>query len=234
MSVLDKYKFELKKRGIFGAVTGERLSGKSTLAGTLPGKTAMLVTELFETGAGSAIQMAKKMGNMLDVYKFDNISSLLEIAEAASKSYDNIYIDSASGITEVMYRTPEMQALIKKNSWDGFRFLAEKVEDLMLRTKELTENSKLNILYTVALVKDKDGDLVPETKGNAVVKNIRAIFPVVLALRPSYNEDGKSTAPTLVTSSSYPYMARLDDLLIENNPGVMDADLSKVLKLLKG
>ena len=75
MSILAKYKLEQKQRGIFGAITGLRLAGKSTLAGTLPGKTAMLTARLFETGSGSAIALAKQLGNYIDVYVFDTIST---------------------------------------------------------------------------------------------------------------------------------------------------------------
>ena len=234
MGILAKNKLNLAKRGIFGAITGRRLAGKTTLAGTLPGKTAMFTADLFETGASSAIALAKSLGNTLDVYTFDSISSLVEMIEEASTEYDNIYIDSATGVTELMYRSTEISAAIKKNSWDGFRLLADRVEDLMLRTKSLTEKSGLNIFYTISLVENKDSILAPESKGNSVVKNIRAIFPVVVALSPKFDDDGNLLPPDLVTASDGEYAARIDGLLTNDNPGIIEPDLSKLINLLKG
>ena len=151
-----------------------------------------------------------------------------------AKTYDNIYVDSATGVTELMYRTPEMQMAIKKNSWDGFRVLAEKVEELMLKTKELTEDGKTNIFYTVSLVPTKEGGLEPEAKGSSVTKNIRAIFPIVVALMPQKDEEGNALPPRLITSSMAGYSARLDDILIQHNPGSLDANLTTLIKFLKG
>lgn len=232
MSILQQNRLNLQKRGLFCAITGKRLAGKSTLAGTLPGKTAMLTAALFETGSGSATALAKELGNELDVFTFNSIGELKEMITEASKSYNNIYIDSATGVTELVYRSPKIVAALKKNTWDAFREIADIVEDLMLHTKALTEQSELNIFYSISLI-EKDGVLVPEAKGNAVVKNIRAIFPVVLALRPEFNEDGESLEPSLITKTTGEYGARIDDLLAANNPGILPADLSKVIDLLK-
>jgi hypothetical protein len=241
MSLLQSKRKSVKKRGIFAAVTGQRLSGKSTLAGTLSGKTAMLTARMFETGSTSAESLATRLGGTLDVFEFSSAKELIAMAKEASETYDNIYIDGASGLTEILYRTPEIAKAIDKNSWDGFAKLGDAVEDVLLSIKELAETDDgPNVFVTAALEAKYDAagsiiELAIEAKGKSVIKNLRKIFPIVLCLRPSYDADGQVLdVPELVTKTDGPFGARIDSLLADENPGVMPADLSDLINLIKG
>ena len=242
LSILERKRLSLSKAGVFAVVVGPRLGGKSTLAGTLTGKTAMLQAELFETGSGSAISKAEEMGNHLEVFTFGNVTELLELVEELSTSdFDNIYIDGSTGITEQLYRKTDIAAAIKKNSWDGFRLVADEVERVMLTTKQLTEEFGKNVFFTLSVAEKYDslGNLIEikaEQKGNAVVKNIRAIFPVVVALRARFDEEGNQMdEPELITKTDGLYAARIDNLLAKQNPGLIyPANLSELINLSKG
>ena len=240
MSILEKKRMVMKDKGVFGVILAERLGGKSTLGGTLPGKTAMLTAGLFETGAGSAIAKAKELKNDLQVFRFDSLNEYFKMLEELKESdFDNIYIDGASGITEMIYRQADIKAAIKKNSWDGFREVADKVEEQILATKELAEIFNKNVFYTMSVAPEMDKlgnvlSLKPEQKGNATVKNMKAIFPVVVSLRPKFDDDGNQLdEPELVTKTDNIYSGRLDDILSTQNPGTLPADLSTVISLLR-
>jgi hypothetical protein len=241
VSLLEKNRKLIKNQGLFAAVTGQRLSGKSTLAGTLPGKTAMLTAKLFETGSASAVKLASEYGNKLDVFEFSNARELIEMAnEAVKAGYDNLYIDGASGLTEVLYRLPEIQKLLDKNQWDAYAKLADYIEDVMLAIKPLAEkDGGVNVFFTAALEPkyDQHGNVIElavESKGKSVIKNMRKIFPVVVALRPKYDQEGRQMdQPELVTKTDGVYGARIDSLLSHHNPGKIDADLTKLIALIK-
>lgn len=241
MSLLQKNRKVLQSQGIFGVITGCRLSGKSTIAGTLPGKTAMLTAKLFETGSASAQVLAAQNGNALDVFEFSSAKDLIGMAQEAAASYDNIFIDGASGLTEVLYRLPEIQKLIEKNQWDGFAKLADYVEEVMLAIKSLAERQDgVNVFFTAALEPKYDSvgniiELSVESKGKSIIKNMRKLFPVVVALRPKYDSEGHQLdQPEMVTKTDGPYGARIDSLLSNNNPGILPADLTQLIALIKG
>jgi hypothetical protein len=242
MSLLQKHRKVLQNQGLFAAVTGMRLSGKSTLAGTLPGKTAMLTAKLFETGSASAVSLAAEMGNKLDVFEFSTAKELIELAkEADAAGYDNIYVDGASGLTEVLYRLPEIQKLMDKNSWDAYSKLGDYVEDVMLTLKPIAErDGGPNIFFTAALEPKYDQlgnviELAIESKGKSVIKNIRKIFPVVVALRAKVDGEGNTLpVPELVTKTDGVYGARIDSMLAHHNPGSITADLTQLISLIKG
>lgn len=240
-SLLQSKRKSVKSRGIFAAITGQRLSGKSTLAGTLPGKTAMLTTRMFETGSATAETLAARLGSSLDIFEFSSAKELLTMAKEASLTYDNIYIDGASGLTEILYRSPEITKELKKNVWDGFAMLGDSVEDVLLGIKELAEKDEgINVFVTAALEPKFDAagniiELAIEAKGKSVIKNLRKIFPIVVCLRPSYDEEGRlKDEPEMVTKTDGPYGARIDSLLADQNPGLLNADLAELVALVKG
>lgn len=242
MSLLQKHRKVLQNQGLFAAITGMRLSGKSTLAGTLPGKTAMFTAKLFETGSASAVALAAERGNKLEVFEFSTARELIDMAkEADAAGYDNIYVDGASGLTEVLYRLPEIQKLLDKNSWDAYAKLGDYVEDVMLSLKPIAEkDGGPNVFITAALEPKYDQlgnviELAIESKGKSVIKNIRKIFPVVVALRTKFDAEGQPmSTPELVTKTDGVYGARIDSMLAHNNPGVIDADLTKFIQVVKG
>ena len=48
---------------LFCVVAGPRLGGKTTIAGTLPGKTLLLQAAVLESGSRSALKLARERGN---------------------------------------------------------------------------------------------------------------------------------------------------------------------------
>lgn len=240
-SLLQSKRKVIANRGIFAAILGTRLSGKSTIAGTLPGKSAMLTAKTFETGSGSAEKMAKDLGASLDVFEFSSAKDLVAMAkEAAAEGYENIFIDGASGLTEVLYRTPEISKKMVTNQWDAYALLADHVEDALLAIKDLTDkDGGVNVFVTASVEPKYDQagnviEMVIESKGKSVIKNLRKIFPVVVTLRPMYDENGhKLDAPEMVTKTDGVYSGRIDSLLNQDNPGLLNADLRDLINLVK-
>jgi hypothetical protein len=242
MSLLAQRRKSLQTRGIFGAILGQRTAGKSTIAGTLPGRTCMLTAKTFETGAASAQALAAERGNQLDVFEFASAKELVAMAkEAVAEGYDNLFIDGASGLTEIMYRTPEIAKKLNSNQWEAYALLADHVEDALLAIKELAEvDNGVNIFVTASVEAkyDQAGNVIEyaiESKGRSVIKNLRKLFGVVVHLRPAFDGDGnRLDAPELVTKTDGPYMARIDSLLAHHNSGIMEADLTSLISLIKG
>lgn len=240
-SLLQSKRKVIANRGIFAAILGTRLSGKSTIAGTLPEKSAMLTAKTFETGSGSAEKMARDLGTSLDVFEFSNAKDLVAMAKAAiAEGYENLFIDGASGLTEILYRTPDISRKMTSNQWDAYAMLADQVEDCLLALKELTDkDGGVNIFVTAAVEPKYDQagnliELIVESKGKSVIKNLRKIFPVVVTLRPVYDENGqKLDAPEMVTKTDGIYSGRIDSLLNQDNPGVLNADLQELINLVK-
>lgn len=243
MSILDKKRKNMQTRGIFAAVCAERLVGKSTLAGTAPGKVAMLTAQSFETGDQAALQLSEKLGNQLteaDFFEFSGAGELNEIIEALiEEGYETIYIDGMSGLTELLCRTQIFKDKSKKDKWEAWGWLAEDVEDVILNTKKYADQQGINIFYTVAIKPDLDkaGNVIgysQEIKGNKTSKNIKSIFPTVITLVPNVTEEGETLdAPLMLTKTQGLHTARIDSILADRNPGVLEADLSQLIKLIR-
>lgn len=241
MSLLQSKRKSIKTRGIFAAILGVRLSGKSTVAGTLPGKSAMMTAKTFETGSASAEQLAKNLGAELDVYEFTSSKDLIAMCKEAALTYNNIFIDGASGLTEILYRQPDIAKAVQKNAWDGYALLGDYVEDALLAIKDLTEvDGGVNIFVTASVDPkyDQAGNIleyVIESKGKSIIKNIRKIFPVVVSLRAAFNENGhRLDEPEMITKTEGVYSGRIDSLLAQDNPGILPADLTTLISLIKG
>lgn len=238
MSVLAKLKAQKQSAGFFGVVAGCRLGGKSTIAGTLPGKTIMMQAKLIETGSRSAEALAKRMGNEIDVVEFDTINTLVSVlAELRDdKTYDNVYIDGLSAINEMKSREPEMVKQFKKNVWDAYRDVGDSAMNILYLAKLLAEETGKNVFFTLAMKEKYDsmGNLInleADLKGNMTLGSIKRLCPTVVCVRSVMNEDG-TVERQLLTKSDGPYSARIDCLLDDTNPGVLEADLSKVLELV--
>jgi hypothetical protein len=241
MSLLQSKRKSIKTRGVFAAILGQRLGGKSTIAGTLPGKSAMLTAKTFETGSATAEKLAANLGAELDVYEFTSAKDLAAMCKEAAETYDNIFIDGATGLTEILYRQSDITKALQKNSWDGFALLGDQVEDALLAIKDLTErDGGVNIFVTASVEPKYDQagnviELVIESKGKSVIKNLRKIFPVVVSLRPAYDENGHVLdEPEMVTKTDGVHSGRIDSLLAQDNPGLLPADLSALINLIKG
>ena len=242
MSLLQSRRKVIANRGAFVAILGQRLSGKSTIAGTLPGKSAMFTARIFETGSASAQTMADRNGATLDVYEFSNGKELTALVkEAVAEGYENIFIDGVSGLTEILFRLPEISKAITKSAWDGYAMLGDQVEDVLLSLKEIAEkDGGPNIFVTAAIEPkyDQAGNVIEmmvESRGKSVLKGLRRLFPVVVSLIPAYDENGiKLDVPDLLCKTDGVYPGRIDSLLAQDNPGVLNADLSALISLIKG
>jgi hypothetical protein len=240
MSIIAKLTQKKKDKGVFGIVAGLRLGGKSTLAGTLPGQTLLIQAALRETGSSSAAALASSLGNELTIVEFETLSELREVLlEAAESKFDNIYIDGITAITEVRYNEPEVLRKATSGSpWGAFDLIKKTMADFIELSKKIAENYNKNVFMTLALNPEFDsaGSLIevkPELKGKATLSIIKGYAPTVLVIRSRKDEKGQ-TIRELITKNDGPYSARIDTLLDQQNPGVLPADLSQVITLIKG
>ena len=237
MGILDKIKESRSEEGVFAVVAGLRLSGKSTLAGTLKGKTIMLQAKTLETGSKSALQLAKKNKNKLDIASFESLAELIELMEEVkAMDYDTVYIDGLSAVNEMKYFSPEVQKIIKKNVWDGYRELGDSLRRFLLFAKELS--TKKDVILTLALDPkfDANGSLVEAKvalKGNVTINEVTRLCPVVISVTSGYN-DKDELVRKLLTKGDGVLPGRIDSILDEDNPSELPADLSKVFDLIKG
>lgn len=229
--------------GVYAVVAGTRISGKTTALGTLPGRTKLLQAELFETGSNSAVKLAKRNGGTLEIESFSSVQDLMEKFQTAAKSgdYDNIAVDSLSAVTTMKYNEPELQALVKRDNWGAFRQLGQTMQDFMLAAKKSTITDGVNVFMTLGLKAKYDAvgnivDLEPELKGNATLSAIQSLCPTVVYTRVMIGEDGKPIRE-LITAPDGVFNGRIDNLLDDENPGVIDINnggLAKVIELAKG
>jgi hypothetical protein len=222
------------KIGMFGVIAGPRLGGKTTLAGTLPGSTLLLQAALLETGSRSAQVLAKKRNADLTVETFRDLTHLraeIDKIKSGEKQYDNYYFDGLSAITDLRYKQSDIQQMCKKNVWEGFGKLGEDVNALLLEMKEIAD-SGANVFITCALKVNKEGgDVELETKGKMAVTAITKLGEAVLTVMLLPVEGGGEKR-MLITKSAGQWPGRIDGILDEDNPGIMEPDLTKVLALL--
>lgn len=243
MSILAKYAKTKGTKGIFAIVKGTRLSGKSTLAGTLPGNSILAQAALLETGSNSAESLAKKLNNKLAVLEFKTVEELIDILKEFKtlEGYDNLYIDGITAVTELKYKEPRINRKVNGGGnlvWEGFREIAEATEALIESCKGITETSTKNVFLTLSLdpKHDSNGDLIeliPITKGQSTLGKLERYGNNTVAIRSRTTEKGELVREIL-TKNHGPYTARIDSLLDDGNPGVLPADLSKLINLIKG
>ena len=157
------------------------------------------------------------------------------------KDYTNLVIDGITAITELKYREPRINRKVNGGGtlvWDGFREIAEATEALIESCKNVTETTDKNVVLTLSLdpKHDTNGEvveLIPITKGNATLGKLDRYGNNAVVIRCKQGEKGEVTRE-LVTKNQGPYTARIDSLLDENNPGVIPADLTKLINLIKG
>lgn len=245
MSILERLK---KKKAedekFFGVITGFRTAGKSTLAGTLPGRTLMLQAAVLESGSRSARALAKELGNELHVESFTSIDHLTEILKEleSDTDFDHVYLDSLSALTELKYREPATKSLTRKSVWDGFRAIGDAAEDILLPLKQLTLPSvakkQKNTFCTVALdaKRDEHGNVVEvemAAKGRMAISLVAKLGDGVLTCLPPKETENGTTGYRLLTSAIGPYPGRIDGVLAADNPQIVEpASLATVLELL--
>lgn len=239
MNIKDRLRKREETRGVFGVVGALRLGGKTTLSGTLPGKTLLLQAHLLESGSNSAKNLANENGNELDVLDFVSYSDLMSLLLSEEiLEYDNIYIDGISAINEMKFSDKDIQLAKKKNVWDAFRDLGEALRDFLKLAKTLSTEHGKNVFITLAYKAKYGSDgavisLEPDVKGSVTTSEIQRLCPVVLGLDSAVSETGE-TNRWIVTKSDNLIPARIDSLLDHNNPGKIPADLTVLINLVKG
>lgn len=237
MSLKERINNKSKSEGLFVVVGGMRLDGKTTLAGTLPGKTLLLYAKVLETGSDSATALAKKNKHKLDSAAFDSLEDLVGLLqEAVQEKYDNIYIDGCSAVNYMKHISDEVQAAAKKNVWDSYALLADSMRQFLRLAKMISLDHGINVFITLSYKStlNNNGDIIklsPVLKGNITMSEIHSLVPIVLAVKRDVDEDG-DLQRVLLTKSDAVYPARVDGLLDEDNPGILLPDLRQLFKLL--
>ena len=243
MSILAKLKQEHRaadKQYIL--VMGRSTSGKSTLGGTLPGKTLFLEVKGKEYGGQNAAAKAYSRGNVVDVVALGSVKDFLDLAEElkADKDYDNVVIDSYSGLTFLVADEPEIEQVIvgkKGNSFHAFdkiRFDVAKVHKAFSAlTYAATAVKPKNVVATVAFDVKLDGngasaDLVIVQKGRASYQEYTRPAPTIVTLTTKKDTGER----VMLTSNNGIYLASVNALLDEQNPKIMEPDLAALLKLM--
>jgi hypothetical protein len=228
---------------MFGIVAGQRLAGKTTIVGTLPGKTLLLQAAVLESGSESAQELAKKHGNELKVLNFSTIEELNGLLKELRTDtiFDNVVVDSLSAITDIKYSEPKVRALVKTDNWAAFREIGETATAIILALKELTYPEKTAAPKTawltcaLSIKQDKNGQVIDvslDCKGNVATSSVTKYGEaVVTVMPPQYTETGEGHH-RLLTKTLDVWPARVDGVLKENNPGVIEpASLAAVLAL---
>ena len=131
---------------------------------------------------------------------------------------------------------PLVEKLAKTNVWDAYKIIGDSMRDFIFLCKEISTTGK-NVITTLALTAELNANgalvaLKPVTKGKVVLQEITGKAPVFVTLRLVEDDNG-TTRREMVTRSDVNYIGRIDSILDEDNPGVMEADLGKLLNLLK-
>lgn len=246
MSILARVKKQDAEGGkrLFAAVCAPRLVGKTTLAGTLPGKTLLLQVAVLESGSKSAQALATQLGNDLTVLSIGTLPEWEDvIAELAKDTeFDNIYVDGLTAINEVIFRDPKATALRNKDGFKGYALIGETTDRILTDLKRLTYASGAakpkNVFVTVALKVENEGgvtDVKLEVKGKVSVTSITKLAEAVLTVVPPVKTEGGVTPHSLLTKSDGVWPGRVDGLLESQNPGtIAPANLTTFLNLIGG
>jgi hypothetical protein len=234
-SIAERIKQKRKESGHFIVVAAERMLGKTTIAGTLPGKTLFLFANVYESGYQSAVALAKRNGNKMDALTFTDLKDLVEILSDDLSTYDNIFIDGISAVSAMKADEPLVEKLAKTNVWDAYKVIGDSMRDFIFLCKEISTTGK-NVITTLALTPEVNANgnltgLKPVTKGKVVLQEISGRVPIFVTLRLVDTENG-GTRREMVTKSDSVFPGRIDAVLDEDNPGVMEADLGALLKFV--
>lgn len=220
---------------LFAVVAGPRLGGKTTLAGTLPGKTCLLQAAVHESGSRSAQALARKRGNTLVVEEFTDLVDFWPKLQAAYETdADHIYIDGFSAINDMRWGQDDIQRCHKNNAFQAYDLHGQDMVKLLRRIKEYSYGNK-NIFITCALRVDQTGNAAPdvklEAKGKMGVTEITKIGEAVLTVASFPSEEGPKRVLITRTVDNWP--GRIDGVLDEDNSVTMAPDLAQVLALLE-
>ncbi len=225
-----------ENKKLFCVVAGPRLGGKTTLCGTLPGRTLLLQAAVLESGSRSAQALAKRNGNQLTVDSFADLVDLRARIDKlfVSKDYDHIYVDGLSAITDLKFAEPNIQSMAAKNVWDAYLKLGKDVQDLVLMLKGLSYGpAAKNVFITCALkVKTEGGstDVELEAKGKMAVTAITKLGEAVITITEIPTEGGKKQR-VMITKNFENWPGRVDGVLDDENEGFFAPDLNTILEM---
>ena len=225
----------------FTVIAGPRLSGKTTLCGTLPDNALLLQAAVFESGADTAEAKAKKLGHNLVTHSFENIPQILKQIERLKKDtkFDYLYVDGFSALTEMKSKEADYIKLAQKDSWGAYRLLGEQVSNVVLELKRLCFSQHAakpkHVFLTAALkIKTESSghvDVELEATGRMAVTTLTKLAPCILCNFEKTLENGKQQR-MLLTRSSKSWPGRIGGVLDEDNPGEIIADLREFLKII--
>jgi hypothetical protein len=235
MSLKKRIQETKREQGLFVVLAGPRLGGKTTTLGTLPGKTLLLEVADKESGSLGAVNMAKSLGNNLEVVRVHDCADIQALVEEAlTLDYDNIAIDGISALTEVECEKPKVKKMLEGASakWDGWKIMGDTIVDLLQYLKHASRASGKTIVATMAL-KEKfnpDGVVVTtemDAKGNMTETFIKGKCPYYVVARLAADAEGNPLR-ILQTYNDGVYTARLDGIFDSNNPKGFRSDPTKV------
>lgn len=228
----------------YALIVGRSSSGKTTVAGSVPGKTLLLQIRDREFGCESAIALARSLGNEVIPYSISTIQELLDIAIElrTDKDYDNVYVDGWSAITFMLAESPDIAPMIEGrkggNSFVGYARIQTDVAKIQKAYAELTYPDIIkpkSVFFTLAIdVKtDANGvatDIVPVMKGKASYQEFTRPSPTIVTLAVQHSEEGERRI--MLTKNHGPYLARINGILDKDNVGIMEPDLSLIMNTL--
>ncbi len=246
LSIQERIDAHKEGSGLFCVVQGARFSGKTTLVGTLPGKTLLVQAAKVETNSRSARKLASDLGNDLSICKFVDLDDLIDIIEKFKTSdlWDHLYIDGMSAISDMLYDRDDIQKLLaagkSDKTWGAYRLLGSELVKFILGCKDVVDTTAKNIFVTLATKekKNSDGEVIEmqiACKGNVGIETINKVCPNVLPLRRIEDEEGESVRQMIIRTHDV-YEARIDGILDTNTqiPAVLgNPSLDSFLKLAK-
>ena len=245
MSILARLqKQETEKPYIL--VVGRSSAGKTTLSGTLSGRTLLIQPKGKERGAQTAISMAKTRGNEVVAVSVSSVSEILQLAEElkTDKSFDSIYLDGLTALTFLVAEDPIISELLEAkkgsaNPFLGYEKIRAEVAKVNKALSELTYASVTkpkNVIVTLAIdIKtDMNGaplECVPAMRGKASFTEFTRPSPTIVTLASRQTEQGLERI--LLTANNGIFLGRVNGILDEVNPKVIEPDLSKLLSLME-
>ena len=227
---------------MFAIVLGQRTSGKTTIAGTLPGKSLLLQAAVLESGNESAKVLAKQLKNDLVAHSFETLTELRSILTELEQDtvFDNVYVDGLGAITEMKAAEPAVIAAAKRDVWASYREIANDATEFLLKAKALTYPSKVkkakNVFVTAALDVMTDPNGMPigvelVAKGRVATSMATKLGEAVLTVVQVQGEKGPERK--IITRTQGVMPGRIDSILDSANPGMVEANLATVLNLVR-
>jgi len=248
MSILDK----IKKAGggaparPYVLILGASGSGKTTIAGTIPGKTLLLSVKDKEFGSETAIAKADESGNHVTAFAVNSLAEIIEIGTElrTDDEFDNVFVDGFSALTYLAAEDPDIAALIESKrggnpfaGYDRIRGELARVQKVFASLTYDGVKKPKRVFFTLATETKRDingfpVELMVSMKGKASLAEFTRPAPTIVALASKVTEE--VTERIMITKKVGIYEScRVNGLLDGNNPGVIEPDLGVLLNMMK-